>query len=118
MILASFDCETVSELNDVGHWVRRHKRTKLQKQATAAALVANGFDPEALLAPGRVIILVRIARGTLDEGDNLASSMKHVRDAVAAWFNVDDGPKGPLKWAYAQEHTRSPLGKVRIEVGA
>lgn len=118
MILVSFDLETVSELNQAEHWIRRHKRTKLQKQVTAAMLAASGFDPEALLAPGRVIILTRIARGTLDEGDNLASSMKHVRDAVAAWFNVDDGPKGPLKWAYAQEHTRSPLGRVRIEVGA
>lgn len=118
MILATFDCETVSELNESEHWIKRHKRTRVQQQATAAALADSGFDPEALLQPGRVVTLIRIARGVLDEGDNLASSLKHVRDAVARWFGVDDGPKGPFKWAYAQEHTRSPLGKVRIEVSS
>lgn len=72
---------------------------------------------EALAAGRPTITLVRVSRRSLDL-DNLAGSLKAVRDATATWLGVDDGPKGPITWAYAQEVTKSPLMRVRIEVGA
>lgn len=116
-VIASFDLQTVSELNHRQIWQVRAHRVKTQRQTTAAHLAASGFDPEYIAASKPTITLVRVGMRALDT-DNLASSLKAVRDAVAAWLGVDDGPKGPVTWAYAQETTRSPLGKVRIEVGA
>jgi len=117
MILASFDCETVSEANRRDHHFAKAKRVKTQRQTTAAHLQASGFDPEPIAASKPTITLTRIGRRALDT-DNLSGSLKAVRDAVAKWLGVDDGPKGPVTWAYAQEVNKSPLMRVRIEVGA
>lgn len=115
-VLVDLTLQTVSEANWRGHWRARSSRVKKQRQAVGAQLAASGFDPEALAAGKPTITLVRVSRRSLDL-DNLAGSLKAVRDAVAAWLGVDDGPKGPVTWAYAQEVTKSPLMRVRIEVG-
>lgn len=115
-VIASFDLATVSEANTRQLWQVRARRARGQRQTTAAQLAASGFDPEALVAGKPTITLVRVGRRALDT-DNLAGALKAVRDAVAEWLGVDDGPKGPVTWAYHQEVTRAPLGKVRIEVG-
>ena len=90
-VLADFTMQTVSEANWRGVWQARAARVKKQRQA-----VGVGVDDVAVLV----------------------GSLKAVRDAVAAWLGVDDGPKGPVTWAYAQEVTKSPLMRVRIEVGS
>ena len=60
--------------------------------------------------------LVRLGARALDT-DNLAGALKAVRDAVAAWLGVDDGPGG-LVWEVDQEphrrHRNTP--GVRIEL--
>ena len=48
------------------------------------------------------VSLTRISKGKLDEGDNLNSSFKFVRDAIAEWLGVDDG-SDRYDWRYAQE---------------
>lgn len=116
-VLVDFTMQTVSEANWRGVWQARAARVKKQRQAVGAQLAASGFDPEALAAGKPTITLVRVSRRSLDL-DNLAGSLKAVRDATATWLGVDDGPKGPITWAYAQEVTKSPLMRVRIEVGA
>lgn len=116
-VIASFDLETVSEANQRQPWQVRAKRARGQRQTTAAHLAASGFDPEALVASKPTITLVRVGRRALDT-DNLSGSLKAVRDAVATWLGVDDGPKGPITWAYAQETHKAPLMRVRIEVGS
>lgn len=116
MILVSFDCETVSEANQRDHHFAKAKRVKVQRQTTAAHLQASGFDPEPIAASKPTVTLTRIGRRALDT-DNLAGSLKAVRDEVAKWLGVDDGPRGPVTWAYRQETHKGPLCKVRIEVG-
>lgn len=116
-VIASFDCETVSEANQRQPWQVRAKRARGQRQTTAAQLAASGFDPEAIAASKPTITLVRVGKRALDT-DNLAGALKAVRDAIAKWLGVDDGPKGPITWAYAQETHKAPLCRVRIEVGA
>ena len=37
------------------------------------------------------------------DDDNLAGAFKAIRDEVAKYFGVGDGPKGPIKWKYAQK---------------
>jgi hypothetical protein len=57
--------------------------------------------------------LVRLARGQMDD-DNLKITAKWVRDTVAMFLGVDDGPKGPVVWSYCQE--RSQRCGLRIEL--
>ena len=116
-VLATLTLRTLSEANWRGPWQVRARRVKAQRLATYAALCASGYDPHALLDGRLVVTLVRVATRSLDT-DNLAGACKAIRDSVATWLGVDDGPKGPVTWAYAQEVTKSPLQRVRIEVGA
>lgn len=59
----------------------------------------------------RVVTFCRIAPRLLDD-DNLARAFKAVRDTVARVYAVDDGPKGPITWRYAQRK-----GAYGIEIG-
>lgn len=120
MIAVEFDLHTVSEANTAEHHFARAKRTKLQKEVTAANLASKGLDPEAIADSRPTITLVRLAPSAqvLDD-DNLRGSLKHVRDQVAKWLGVDDSPRGPVTWGYRQERRTGPqkkLGGVRIEI--
>lgn len=98
---------TVSEANARGHWSARAKRAKSQR--TAMRLLA----PKWTAGPLLVVKLTRLGPRELDT-DNLAGSMKAVRDALADWLRVDDAT--PLvRWEYAQE--KGPPG-IRVEVTA
>jgi len=85
------------------------RRVRSEKSATGFVLATEKHRRPKLPCTVRI---VRIAPsgGGLD-GDNLSSSCKNVRDAIAAWFNVDDATK-LIEWVYAQEV--GPWG-VRIE---
>ena len=84
-------------LNARVHWTARAKRAKTERAIVAAALRHS--------CPGwptpTTCTLVRIAPRALDD-DNLAGAFKSIRDEVAAFFGVDDGPKGPIAWHYGQ----------------
>lgn len=87
------------------HFMARARRTARQK--SAARLCCPAWTRGALLH----IRLTRVGPRRLDT-DNLASSLKAVRDGVASWLRVDDG--SPLvEWDYAQE-TGAPSVKVEV----
>src|SRR5690349_498129 len=88
--------QTVSEMNMREHWSQKYKRKKAQQ--TIVTLLLRNRPAE--LYPARVR-LTRLAARRLD-ADNLASSQKHVQDAVARWLGVDDGDAA-VTWEYAQE---------------
>ena len=46
--------------------------------------------------------ITRIGR-TMDD-DNVAACCKQIRDAVALYFGVGDGPKDPIFWTYSQQY--------------
>lgn len=123
LVEVTFEVFTVSEANEAEHWTARHRRTEIQKQATLAALAARlggTAGPRLLAQHGRLLVgLVRLGAQALDD-DNLAGSMKHVRDAVAHWLRCDDNPRAPVRWHTAQEpHRRYRLRPhVRIEFHA
>jgi len=99
----------VSELNQHEHFRIRTKRAQAHHAALESVLrVMGGAVPP---LPCRVVI-TRLAPRSLDVGDNLQSSAKHARDAVAKWLGIDDrDPR--VEWSVAQE--KGPYG-VRVEV--
>jgi hypothetical protein len=113
------DLATVSEANARSHHHAKAARARRQREAMSLALYQLGRQPAELLARGRLrVTFTRLASGTLDD-DNLAGAFKACRDAVASWLGVDDGPRGPVVWAYAQEphkrHRNAPMVRVSFE---
>lgn len=102
--------KTVSEANTRCHYYRRHKRTKRQRK-DAGLLIRAMLGMMKL--PLR-ITLTRIAPRKLD-GDNLASSLKAVRDGIADGLGLkDDKDSDKLIWSYSQR-PGSP-GEYGVEV--
>lgn len=121
-IATTLDLETRSEANMREHHHTKAARAKKQREAVTAKLLEQWGDGAKVLpvyaAPHVQVTLTRLASRDLDD-DNLAGAFKAVRDAIAKWFGVDDGPKGPCRWRYAQERRTGPqkkLGGVRIEI--
>ena len=105
---------TWSEANQRGHWGKRARRAKRQREAArllvrAARVVLPASGPVA-------ITLTRIAPRALDT-DNLASGLKAVRDGVADALRVDDG-SSRIEWRYAQERDKRGEYAVRVEIRA
>lgn len=91
-------------LNDREHWRVRAKRVKAEKDAAAWALVGLAEKPPLPC----VVTLTRFALSNGLDDDNLAGSLKGVRDAVAAWLGVDDRDRKRVRYVYEQE--RGPWG--------
>lgn len=93
-------------LNDRLHHMVRHRMNQGEQDAV-------GWMLKGVQRP-QVPCTVKLTRLAPSEGlddDNLAGSLKNVRDAVAKWIGVDDGDER-VRYTYAQE--RGPWG-VRIE---
>ena len=106
--------ESVANLRE--HWGRRAARAKRERRYVALALRAQyGSPPWPVESPLR-ILLTRIAPRQCD-GDNLQSSCKACRDAIATWLRMDDG-SSLLTWAYAQRRGRVREYGVEIQIEA
>ena len=89
----------VSRANSRRHWRTVHADDK-RTRAAVHALLSSSLSPWEHVVP-REIIIDRHGPRLLDD-DNLAGSGKAVRDAIARFFGVDDGPRGPMRWRYEQ----------------
>lgn len=97
-----------SALNMREHWGKRSRRVKAERAATAlVCLRLKGFFPR---DADLVVTLTRVAPGTLDD-DNLASSLKGVRDELAVLLGRDDAPGSGVEWSYAQIRGRRAAPK-------
>ncbi len=92
-------------LNDREHWRVRHARVKSEKDTVAWRLVEFNDRKPALPC---VCTLTRFAPSNGLDDDNLAGSLKGVRDAVAAWLGVDDRDRKRVRYQYEQQ--RAPWG--------
>lgn len=88
-------------LNARVHWSKRAARARKERTVVAVALRCHRQPMLEPTCPPTTCTLARIAPRMLDD-DNLAGAFKSIRDEVAAFFGVDDGPKGPIKWRYEQ----------------
>ena len=82
------------------HWAARHKRTSNIHSLIAAKLAEADF-PRSLGGLATVTLRVTQARGPLPDSDGVQAMLKSTRDAIARWFEVDDGPTGPVTWEYS-----------------
>lgn len=98
-------------LNARVHWTKRAARAKKERAIVAVALRQRiGRDDVPTMCT-----LARIAPRMLDD-DNLAGAFKSIRDEVAAYFGVDDGPKGPIAWRYEQRREAPKQYAVEIRL--
>lgn len=100
---------TQTESNCNEHWRTRHRRSKAQREVTAA-LLAHIKAPE----PPCVVTITRVSKGVMDD-DNLASSAKHVRDEIAKWIGVDDKHRDIVRYVYEQRRGKEFLLEVDIQ---
>lgn len=91
----------VSEANLREHWAKKSRRRKAQQQVISCLLWCHRVSlPK---GPGKVR-LTRLGPKRFD-ADNNAGSFKHVQDAIARHFNVDDGDPR-WQWQYEQEKAK------------
>ena len=104
---------TVSEMNmRESHWSRA-KRSSLQRNHVTLVLRGTVAKMMAPMAP-LVVTMTRLAPSSGLDSDNLVSSMKHVRDAIAKVIGIDDGDPR-IDWRVEQK--RGSWGiEIRIEV--
>ena len=102
----------VNALNRREHWATKAKRSAAHRHAVTMQLKAGRIRPPPLPL---VVTMTRVAPRAFDD-DALPGSFKAVRDAVAAFYGVDDGPKETrLRWRYA--YRRGEPKQYAIEVG-
>jgi hypothetical protein len=102
---------TVSGMNAREHPMARSRRVKAERATVAWSLV-QAFGKRRP-SPPLVIRLTRYAPSRGLDSDNLQSSLKAVRDAIAQWMGINDADETQARYAYAQ--ARAPLYAVRIE---
>jgi crossover junction endodeoxyribonuclease RusA len=103
MIIVWVPVQTVSEANSRGHWSIRHRRVKKQRRAAYYSCLDGGVNSSALSDTEMLIVtLVRVTKThqRLDT-DNLASSLKAVRDGVADALGIEDNSPR-VEWRYDQ----------------
>ena len=100
---------TVTESNTGGSWRRKSARAKRQREITG--LYVRRMDLPQMPVTVR---MVRIGKRLMDVGDNLPSSLKHVRDEIAAVYGVDDGDER-WDWRYEQEIGDEYGVRVKLE---
>ncbi len=106
---------TVSEANSSEHWTKKHRRKKSQRFALEFCLY---FYKKEIRLPCH-ITLTRIAPRSLDTGDNLPCSFKHIRDVIAELITGDTRPgladsDDRLTWEYKQEKGKPKEYAIRI----
>ena len=111
----SIPMRTWSEANLREHWARRARRVRKQRQAARLLVRAACNRANASFSSGPITItLTRLAPRKLDS-DNLASSLKAVRDGVADALGIDDG-SSRIEWRYAQGKGKPREYAVLVEI--
>jgi hypothetical protein len=102
-------------LNARVHWSKRAARAKKERAVVATVLRCHRRPTLEPTCPPTMCTLARIAPRALDD-DNLQGAFKAVRDEVAAFFGVDDGPRGPIAWRYEQRREAPKQYAVEIRL--
>jgi hypothetical protein len=120
MVTVHFSLRTVTESNTGGHWAAKAKRAKWQRNVTRLLVLGQmAREPWPYEDSPVSCKLVRISRGAIRDSDNLASSLKHVRDGVADALGMSDADLGEstdrIVWRYAQEHGQHSGVRIELE---
>lgn len=90
---------TVPGMNVREHYMARFRRVRDEKERTAWELAKWAEKPPIPC----VCVLTRFAPSNGLDDDNLAGSLKGVRDAVAQWLEVDDRDRSRVRYVYEQQ---------------
>jgi len=101
------DFKTGRGLNDREHHMIRYRRVKAEKSLVAWQL--SEFNDRKPALPC-VCTLTRFAPSNGLDDDNLAGSLKGVRDAVADWLGVDDRDRSRVRYVYEQQRAPWAVG--------
>ena len=103
---------TVSVSNVREHWSARALRAKQHRMVAKVEVVAalKGARSHDQV---RTVTLTRLAPRSLDT-DNLAASLKAIRDGGADALGVTDGPGG-IAWRYQQAKARTYGVRITVE---
>lgn len=96
---------TVNELNSCGNRFVNARRRKHHRQVTAYYMLTKPVPP----MPATVK-LTRIGNGIMDD-DNLAGSLKSVRDSIADCYGINDRD---MKFVYDQEKAKRYAVRITI----
>jgi hypothetical protein len=107
--------KTVSELNSREHWGAKNRRKQDQQQLVAAAM-SNALARRRIELPC-IVKLTRIGPKKLDEGDNLSSAFKGIRDQIARQLGTDDGGD-QVEFEYAQMPIGSRDYAIKVEISS
>lgn len=100
-MIVSVPLRTGSGLNAREHWRVKARRVKAEREAVAWVLeTANAWEVPPLPV---LVTLTRVGPSNGLDDDNLAGSLKAVRDEVAKWLCVDDRKRDVVRYAYAQQ---------------
>lgn len=91
-------------LNSREHYMARARRVRREKERVGWELKRLHEKPPLPC----VCTLLRMAPSNGLDDDNLAGSLKSVRDAVADWLGVDDKRRDVVRYQYEQQ--RGPWG--------
>lgn len=91
------------------HFAVRAKRVRKEREAVAWCV-----GPTQRPSVPCTVLLTRIAPSSGLDDDNLARSLKGVRDEIAKWLGVNDRERNVVRYRYAQK--RGEWG-VTIEFG-
>ena len=105
---------TWSEANARVHWAKRARRARIQRQAARTIVRAALTSMERPAESKCTIELCRIGPRQLDS-DNLAGSLKAVRDGVADALGLDDGDPR-LVWLYDQRRGKPGEYAVLVRI--
>ena|SRR6266851_3791636 len=106
---------TVAETNRRGHWAKAARRAETQRNAVALAMKLwvtawiRGWSAFR-------ITLTRIAPRELDEGDNLPSATKAIRDEVVSQLGLPNDRDPRLNFVYSQERGAPKTYAVRVQI--
>ncbi len=135
-----------STANTRAHRFSRNTQKADQQDQVRRYLDMMAVRPQ-IEAPGKCskifvhVTMIRVARGRLDQEDNLPTAFKAIRDTIARWVHgldetvprmkdglpvivkgklkmtrphAPDGRKDGIAWAYQQQRTRAPRHSARI----
>lgn len=91
------DFKTRGGMNSREHHYARSRRVKTERAVVGWALRGHTKPATPLQ-----VTLIRFAPSSGLDDDNLASSLKSIRDAFAEWIGVDDKHRDIVRYCYAQ----------------
>lgn len=112
MISFTLPIKVSSKSNARGHWAKRHREAKSQRQAAYSFTMIKTMPKERKPCPV-TLTRIRPKGARMLDGDNCLDSLKSVRDGIAEAFQYDDGDQA-WEWRYAQEV--GPEYAVRVEI--